>query len=556
MELLETQLVNAVAPFVLNARLKPLMLRTPERDKHVVNVSAVEGQFYRRFKTDEAPAHQHGQGGAQHDDAHRRAADYHADGIHMNSVDTGWVSDEDPRRTSPSARPRSTASTRRSTSSTAPPASSIRSSPASTPASTSGASSSRTTGRPTGNQPGAGGGSPVPCPRERRRFGRQVALPRAHRHRRRPAARVGAVDRAGRRPSPTGPPATASTWRSRPIFEHLEVFQRVGESHRRRPQGDVRLRGQGRPPRRARAPRAPPASRGRSCSTTRRRRGRSGTSRRTSATSARRRAGTASTSSWVRRCWASTTRSSTSRSSRSRTASTRRSGSATSRLSINSMGDDADRARYAELLRTYLAAPRRRARRRRSASGSRPTRCGCSTPRSPTGRTSSSTRPRSPSTCRRRRAARTSKRCRHGLDRLGIAHEIDAAAGARPRLLHEHHVRVRERGARRRPERHRRRRSLRRAGRGDGRPAHARHRLRHRHRAGADRAATAEGVVARGGADRRRVRASTAWRSATEVTLLVTELREDGMRRRTRLRRPVVQGPDGRWPTGRARASP
>ena len=50
-ELLETQLVNAVAPFVLNARLKPMMLRTPDRDKHIVNVSAVEGQFYRRFKT-------------------------------------------------------------------------------------------------------------------------------------------------------------------------------------------------------------------------------------------------------------------------------------------------------------------------------------------------------------------------------------------------------------------------------------------------------------------------------------------------------------------------
>ena len=50
-ELLEVQLVNAVAPFVLNARLKPLMLKTPERDKHIVNVSAVEGQFYRTFKT-------------------------------------------------------------------------------------------------------------------------------------------------------------------------------------------------------------------------------------------------------------------------------------------------------------------------------------------------------------------------------------------------------------------------------------------------------------------------------------------------------------------------
>ena len=24
------------------------------------------------------------------------AADYHSDGIHMNSVDTGWVTDEDP----------------------------------------------------------------------------------------------------------------------------------------------------------------------------------------------------------------------------------------------------------------------------------------------------------------------------------------------------------------------------------------------------------------------------------------------------------------------------
>ena len=69
-ELLEVQLVNAIAPFILNARLKPLMLRTPERDKHIVNVSAVEGQFYRKFKTDAASAHEHGQGRAQHDDAH------------------------------------------------------------------------------------------------------------------------------------------------------------------------------------------------------------------------------------------------------------------------------------------------------------------------------------------------------------------------------------------------------------------------------------------------------------------------------------------------------
>jgi NAD(P)-dependent dehydrogenase (short-subunit alcohol dehydrogenase family) len=94
-ELLETQLVNAVAPFVLNARLKPLMLRSPQRDKHVVNVSAVEGQFYRRLKTTRHP-HTNMAKAALNMMTRTSAADYHADGIHMNSVDTGWVSDEDP----------------------------------------------------------------------------------------------------------------------------------------------------------------------------------------------------------------------------------------------------------------------------------------------------------------------------------------------------------------------------------------------------------------------------------------------------------------------------
>ena len=94
-ELLETQLVNAVAPFVLNARLKPLLLRTPERDKHIVNVSAVEGQFYRRFKTTRHP-HTNMAKAALNMMTRTSAADYHADGIHMNSVDTGWVTDEDP----------------------------------------------------------------------------------------------------------------------------------------------------------------------------------------------------------------------------------------------------------------------------------------------------------------------------------------------------------------------------------------------------------------------------------------------------------------------------
>lgn len=94
-ELLEVQLVNAVAPFILNARLKPLMLRAPERDKHIVNVSAVEGQFYRKFKTTRHP-HTNMAKAALNMMTRTSAADYHADGIHMNAVDTGWVTDEDP----------------------------------------------------------------------------------------------------------------------------------------------------------------------------------------------------------------------------------------------------------------------------------------------------------------------------------------------------------------------------------------------------------------------------------------------------------------------------
>ena len=93
-ELLEVQLVNAVAPFILCARLKPLMLATPSRDKHIVNVSAMEGQFYRTFKTDKHP-HTNMAKAALNMLTRTSAADYVNDGIHMNSVDTGWVTDED-----------------------------------------------------------------------------------------------------------------------------------------------------------------------------------------------------------------------------------------------------------------------------------------------------------------------------------------------------------------------------------------------------------------------------------------------------------------------------
>ena len=94
-ELLEVHLVNAVAPFILNARLKPLMLAVATRDKHIVNVSAMEGIFYRAFKTDKHP-HTNMAKASLNMLTRTSAQDYARDGIHMNSVDTGWITDEDP----------------------------------------------------------------------------------------------------------------------------------------------------------------------------------------------------------------------------------------------------------------------------------------------------------------------------------------------------------------------------------------------------------------------------------------------------------------------------
>jgi len=94
-EMIEVQLVNSVSPFILCSKLKPLMLRVPTRDKHIVNVSAMEGKFARHTKTDKHP-HTNMAKAALNMLTLTSAPDYWKDGIHMNAVDTGWVTDEDP----------------------------------------------------------------------------------------------------------------------------------------------------------------------------------------------------------------------------------------------------------------------------------------------------------------------------------------------------------------------------------------------------------------------------------------------------------------------------
>lgn len=93
-EMLEVQLVNSIAPFLLNSRCKPLLLRSPFKRRFIVNVSAMEGQF-QRHKTVYHP-HTNMAKAALNMMTRTSGDDYARDGIYMNSVDTGWVTDENP----------------------------------------------------------------------------------------------------------------------------------------------------------------------------------------------------------------------------------------------------------------------------------------------------------------------------------------------------------------------------------------------------------------------------------------------------------------------------
>ncbi|HLT28897.1 MAG TPA: SDR family oxidoreductase [Myxococcaceae bacterium] len=94
-EMLEVHLINAVAPFVLCGKLRGLMNRDRSEPRHVVNVSAMEGIFSRGTKTDKHP-HTNMAKAALNMMTLTSARDYARDGIYMNAVDTGWVTDEDP----------------------------------------------------------------------------------------------------------------------------------------------------------------------------------------------------------------------------------------------------------------------------------------------------------------------------------------------------------------------------------------------------------------------------------------------------------------------------
>ena len=98
-ELLEVQLCNQTAPFILVGRLRPALAASSARRTYIVNVSAIEGQFNRGFK---GPGHPHTNMSKAALNMLTRTSAHELlqrDGILMTSVDTGWITDERPHPT-------------------------------------------------------------------------------------------------------------------------------------------------------------------------------------------------------------------------------------------------------------------------------------------------------------------------------------------------------------------------------------------------------------------------------------------------------------------------
>jgi NAD(P)-dependent dehydrogenase (short-subunit alcohol dehydrogenase family) len=98
-EMLEVQLCNTTAPFILISRLRASLAASSARRTYIVNVSAMEGSFARGYK---GPGHPHtNMAKAALNMLTRTSARemLETDGILMTSVDTGWITDERPHTT-------------------------------------------------------------------------------------------------------------------------------------------------------------------------------------------------------------------------------------------------------------------------------------------------------------------------------------------------------------------------------------------------------------------------------------------------------------------------
>lgn len=94
-ELLEVNVINNIAPFMLNSRLKPLLEKSSFPTRFIINVTSSEGQFSYSRKTIFHP-HTNMTKAALNMMTRTSADDFAGSGILMNSVDVGWVSTGNP----------------------------------------------------------------------------------------------------------------------------------------------------------------------------------------------------------------------------------------------------------------------------------------------------------------------------------------------------------------------------------------------------------------------------------------------------------------------------
>ena len=94
-ELLEVLAVNTIAPFLLTTGLRPLLEQSPRADRYVIHAAAVEGQFYAPMKTTRHP-HTNMAKAALNMFTRTSSMEFARAGIFMTSVDTGWITNENP----------------------------------------------------------------------------------------------------------------------------------------------------------------------------------------------------------------------------------------------------------------------------------------------------------------------------------------------------------------------------------------------------------------------------------------------------------------------------
>lgn len=94
-ELLEVQLINVTAPFMLTSGLRQCLAHDPESNKFVINVSSVEGRFNTKQKL-ARHVHTNMAKASLNMMTHSIASDFARDRIFVYSCDPGWVSNQFP----------------------------------------------------------------------------------------------------------------------------------------------------------------------------------------------------------------------------------------------------------------------------------------------------------------------------------------------------------------------------------------------------------------------------------------------------------------------------